>query len=161
MAVYSCAAELFEAARAAALDRDSIARQLATIKVAKGLSGVSYEGASVSGTSSDPTGCGRMAAMIDHESRLRKRMEADEELLGKCAAMLYGTAGDAGLAKAMGPSYADALFWRYLEGRSWESTARILGVSKTCAMDTAAAAMDAVDSFGARHLLSGTGIAED
>lgn len=160
MAVYSCAADLFEAARSAALDRDSICRQLSAIRASKGISGVSYEGSSVSGSSADPTGSGRMAAMIDHEGRLRRRMREDEELLGKCAAMLYGTAGDEGLAKSMGPSYADALFWRYLEARSWETVARILGVSKTCAMDTAAAALDAVDSFGAAKLLAGMGIAE-
>ncbi len=160
MAVYTCAAELFEAARTAALDRDSIARQLAAIQSSKGLSGVSYEGASVSGTGADPTRSDKMVASMDHERRLMRRMAEDEELLGKCAAMLYGSCGGQGLAKAMGPSYADALFWRYLEGSSWDTTARMLGVSKTRAIDMAQAALDAVDAYGAENLLAGMGIAE-
>lgn len=158
---YTSAGELFEAARCAAMERDSIKRQLEAVRASVGLSGVRYDGGSVSGTKADMHGDARLAAMVDHMERLKERVSQDEALLDACSVILYGPDGHGGVAKLAGHLCADAAFWRYLDGASWDKTARMTGVGRSAAMTHAAAALDTVDAYGIGRMLSGTGIAAD
>lgn len=158
---YRCARDLFDAARDAAIERASIMRQLDAIRASASLRGVRYDSASVSGTSSDHRGDARLAAMIDQQQRLHDRLADNEALLSACADILYGRDGNGGVARAVGSPYADVLFWRYLDGTSWDAAASMVGVSRASAIRCAAVALDAIDSYGLGRILQGTGIAAD
>lgn len=155
---FTSARELFEAARKASQDADTINRQLAAMEHrALGMSGGGFEPRVRSTPAHDRMGSA-VAALVDRETKLRAQLEADYALIDKACALLYGTDNERGL-RSLVEWPADALFHHYLALLTWDETANLLGYSTSYVRDQANAALDFVDANGAMWTELGIGFA--
>lgn len=90
----------------------------------------------------------RVVEVVDFEAVMRQRMEDDRELLSDAARVLYGEDGRAGVAKGMGSAYADAVYHRALDARTWDAVAREMYMAQSTVIRLYDAAMDYIDSAG-------------
>ncbi len=158
---YQSARELFEAAREASRDAERIRSQLLAMEGrALSLGGGGFDPRVSS--SHDPDRMGReISALVDRERELRRRQEEDYALLDLACAVLYGDDNDAGLDKLVPEGWwADVLWWRYLDGATWEEVGRAVGYSPRRCFDIAQAALDIVDANGLARTRQGLGGAE-
>lgn len=158
--MYRNARELFEAARDAVRDRESVARQLAVMDSRRhGGSSPIFGGGK--GSPRDVNGTAANIAYIDAETRMKVRVEEDERLVGVANAVLYGRDGLGGLAHLLGPQAADAVFWRYLGSETWGACEAACGMSRKTISSLIDASFDVLDAVGVERAVDGVGIAAD
>lgn len=157
---YTCAVDLFEAARAASLDIESTRRKMERVeqmRAAEGMRAQSYEAVGRGGVS-DPTS--RIDRRIDLEGIYERRLDEDYELVALADMVIYGReSGAAGVERLMGPDYADVLHFRYCAAETWGTVSDRVGKSASWCKIAAQAAIDQVDAYGIERMLSGTGVA--
>lgn len=90
----------------------------------------------------------RVVDVVDFEAVMETRLKRDRELLADAASVLYGEDGSAGVAKGMGSAYADAVYHRALDARTWDAVAREMYMAQSTVIRLYDAAMDYVDSAG-------------
>ena len=158
---FTSARELFEAAREASRDAERIRRQLAAMEQrALSLGGSGFE-PRVSATRERDRIGSAVAAAVDREQELRRRQQEDYELLDAACAVLYGRANEGGLDRLVPPWWADVLWWRYLDGATWERVGDAVGYSPRRCYDVAQAALEVADANGLARTSAGVGSADD
>ena len=159
---FTSARDLFEAAREASRDAERIRRQLTAMEDrAAALQSGGFEPRVRASREPDQVGT-RVAALVAREHELRKRQQEDYAMLDLACAVLYGDANKAGLDKLVPESWwADVLWWRYLDGSTWEQVGEAVGYSPRRCFDVAQAALEIVDAYGLARTRLGVGIADD
>jgi len=153
------AREFFEAARDAARDAASIARQLDGMESrALSLGGGGFEPRVRSTPDPDRMGAA-VSAKVDHEGILERRQEGDYRIIDAACAVLYGRDNRSGLYALVGWP-ADAIYHHYLALRTWDETARLMGYSTRHVQTCVAAALDVADANGQMWTELGEGMAE-
>lgn len=140
------AREYFETVRDAAVELDRTSRTLERMRARTMPKAQRYDAVGGGSGHSDPMD--RVVEVVDFEAVMRQRMEDDRELLSDAARVLYGEDGRAGVAKGMGSAYADAVFHRALDARTWNAVAREMYMAQSTVIRLYDAAMDYVDSAG-------------
>ena len=158
---YRDAREFFEAAREASRDAERIRRQLgAMAERAEALGGGGFEPRVRSTGEPDRMGS-RVAAMVDREAMLVERQADDYALIDAACRVLYGDGSDSGLVALVPESWwADVLWWRYLDGATWDEVGSAVGYSSRRCFDVAQAALDIADAYGMVATVGGIGCAE-
>ena len=158
---FGSARELFEAAREASRDAERIRRQLLAMEDRATSLGGGGLGARVRSTG-DPDRMGaRVAAKVDREQQLARRQTEDLNLVDRACEVLYGRGGGGGLDRLVPEAWwCDVLWWRYLEGATWEEVGEAVGYSPRRCFDVAQAALDIADAAGAFSAGIGMGVAE-
>ena len=161
MYTFTSARELFEAAREASRDAERIRNQLLAMEGrALSLGGGGFE-PRVSATHDHDRMGREVAALVDREQELRRRQEEDYAILDLACAVLYGDANDAGLDKLVPEGWwADVLWWRYLDGATWERVGRAVGYSPRRCFSVAQTALEIADAYGLARTRQGVGSAE-
>lgn len=155
MLQFSSARELMETAREASRDAERIRLQLLEMEARANKTGAGGFEPRVRGTA-DPDRIGRsVVSMVAREQELRGRRERDYEIIDVACAVLYGPDSRGGLAKATSTLWADTLWWRYLDGATWEETGRAVGYSPRQCYNIAAAALKAIDKDRSLWALAG------
>lgn len=152
--------EFFEAVREASRDAELCRRELAALEDAElAISGPSLD-AHVRGGSHDVM-AHRVVAYVDREASLHARIESDYDLIDAASTVLYGGDGMTdGLAKLCPPWWADAIYHRWVQGRTWDEVAALLCYSVRHVQHATAAAFDLMDANGLAATVAGTGHAE-
>lgn len=140
------AREYFETVRGAAVELDRTRRTLERMRARTQPKTQRYDAAGGGSGHSDPMD--RVVEVVDFEAVMRQRMEDDRELLSDAARVLYGEDGRAGVAKGMGSAYADAVYHRALDARTWDGVARVMFMSRSKVQQLYEAAADYVDAVG-------------
>ena len=140
------AREYFETVRDAAVELDRTSRTLERMRARTMPKAQRYDAVGGGSGHSDPMD--RVVEVVDFEAVMRQRMEDDRELLADAASVLYGEDGRAGVAKGMGSAYADAVYHRALDARTWDGVAREMYMAQSTVIRLYDAAMDYVDSAG-------------
>ena len=155
---FTCAREMFEATRDAALDLERCERQLRTLESREGLTGSIVK----HGPSARPDPMTQTDVRIDFESAIKKRMDDDTALIDATAKVLYGSEqnGDGGVASLAGSLAADCARWRYILAAKWDEIAQALNVSQRTARRQCDVAIETADTFGYIFTVSGVGFAE-
>lgn len=157
---YACARELFEAARAASSDAESVRRQLEAMgERAASLGGGGF-GQRVASTPDPQRMEGRVAALVDREREMVERQRADYAVIDLACRVLYGHGGEAGLSSLVPPWWCDVLWWRYLDCASWERVGSAVGYSAHRCWEVAQTAMEVCDGWGLLSVMAGRGRAE-
>lgn len=152
---YQSARDFFEAARCAAMEAQRTERQMERLAAAEG---VRTNGMTAgSGTRRDPNGMAATDARIDYERRMRRRLDEDRALVGRACSLAYGPSGDGGVARLLGASYADAIWWRYCSASSWACVAEAVGASSSTVRRWCDVVMDTIDSKGQDAVMAGIG----
>ena len=152
---------LFEAARDACEDIDRANRELEQVEArATAVGRPSLEPHGRDGGASDRVG-ERVAAAMDATARLEKRIERNFELVDVATGLLYGRDMHHGLATLMPAWVADALWWHYLAGTTWDDVAAMMGLSPRRVQGQARAAFELMDSLGMAKTVAGEGLAAD
>lgn len=140
------AREYFETVRDAAVELDRTSRTLERMRARTQPKTQRYGAAGGGSGHSDPMD--RVIEVVDFEAVMRQRMEDDRELLSDAARVLYGEDGRSGVAKGMGSAYADAVYHRALDARTWDGVARVMFMSRSKVQQLYDSALDYVDSAG-------------
>lgn len=140
------AREYFETVRDAAVELDRTSRTLERMRARTMPKAQRYDAVGGGSGHSDPMD--RVVEVVDFEAVMRQRMEDDRELLSDAARVLYGEDGRAGVARGMGSAYADAVYHRALDARTWDAVAREMYMAQSTVIRLYDAAMDYVDSAG-------------
>lgn len=140
------AREYFVTVRDAAVELDRTSRTLERMRARTQPKAQRYDAVGGGSGHSDPMD--RVVEVVDFEAVMRRRMEDDRELLADAARVLYGEDGRAGVAKGMGSAYADAVYHRALDARTWDAVAREMYMAQSTVIRLYDAAMDYVDSAG-------------
>lgn len=159
---YTCAIDLFEAARAASLDIESTRRKMERVeqmKAAESLRAQTYEAVGRGGVS-DPTS--RIDRRIDLEGIYERRLDEDYELVALADMVIYGReSGRGGVERLLGPDYADVLHFRYCAAETWGTVSDRVGRSDRWCREACRIAMEQIDAYGVGRMLDGLGIADD
>lgn len=128
MGELSTSRRYFEQVLSASRDAESCVRQLARLEGrAASLSGGSFEPRTRS--TPDPRRMeGRIATYVDMESKFESRMAEDYATIDRACAVLYGDDAHAGLYERSAV-WADVLWWRYLDGATWDRVGSAVGYS--------------------------------
>ena len=140
------AREYFETVRDAAVELDRTSRTLERMRARTMPKAQRYDAVGGGSGHSDPMD--RVVEVVDFEAVMRQRMEDDRELLSDAARVLYGEDGREGVAKGMGSAYADAVYHRALDARTWDGVARVMFMSRSKVQQLYDSALDYVDSAG-------------
>lgn len=144
--MFASARDLFESAREASRDAERIRLQLLAMRERAATGG----GTALTGrirSTPDPDRMGRaIGAMVDMEAALEERERDDYALIDEACCLLYGEDGSGGLDHEVPERWwADVLWWRYLDGATWEEVGRAVGYSPRRCFDVAQAALDIAD----------------
>lgn len=160
LSTYADARSFFETVRGVSVDLERTREALLRMEAREGVRAQGYEATGRSGSVSD-----RMAATdarMDYEERARRRVEEGYELIDLACRVLYGAeSGKGGLDRLMGSAVADAINFRYVDGRPWKEVAAMVGYSVSQCKRLCAAGMNACDFFGWDNLIQGEGSAEE
>ena len=153
------ARDIFEEARAAAIDAERTRRSLAAMEAREGVSGQSWEVRSSAGSPDPMSG---VDARLDREREWHARIERDYAVVDHACCILYGAAqdGHGGVAALLSASVADVLWWRYCAAESWRYAADVVGYSESWCHEHAQVAFDLIDSIGVSATIGGLGDAE-
>ena len=154
---YTCAKDLFDAARDAALDREAATRQLAHLDSRRFSMERRTDGTPSAHTATD--GIGASVAFLDFEAAVRRRLAEDDEVLKLATAVLYGSDGDSGASSLVSGRHADVVFNRYVRPHAWNKAAAICNVAPATARRMASELFDIVDAYGIERAIEGAGIA--
>lgn len=157
---YNTAQDLFEAARSAAQETARAAHQRQALEAKRERSGSSIVGGS-RGTKADVNGTAASNALVDFEALMDKRLARDQELLSYAAAIIYGEDGRGGVSRLLGSDYADPLFFRYCDARSWAETAAMCHMAVRTVQRHVLTAFETVDAVTFERAIAGEGLAED
>lgn len=160
---FSSARELFESAREASKDAERIRRQLLAMEARATSLGAGALGPRVASTPNPQRMADAVGAMVDREAALERRQAEDYDLIDFACTVLYGREQDgAGGIASLVPEtwWADVLWWRYLDGSTWEEVGSAVGYSWRRCFDVAQTALDIADGAGIDGCLSGSGSAE-
>lgn len=151
----------FESVRNAAQDVERCRALLATMEQrAQSIAGASFE-SRVRTSASDSMGR-QVAAYVDREARLHRRIESDYALIDLAHAVLYGSESlDDGLAALAPPWWADVLALHYCDLMTWAEVAAVVSYSASYVRLTANAALDLLDAHGLTDSVAGRGFAQD
>lgn len=157
---YMSARDLFDAARAAAMECERTRRMLLAMESTEAIAGHGMTERVRSGSVPDPMR--RTDARIDRERMWSARIEENERLIDLCHSILYGREqnGKGGVCALLGSVYADALWWHYLACETWARTGEMVGYSVTRCKDMRDVALDLVDTLGLPEVIDGIGFAE-
>lgn len=159
---FTDARDLFETARKASRDAEQIRQQLETMRERMTSLGGGAMGQRVSVGANEDRMADKVAALVDREQALRRRQSDDYAILDLACAVLYGDEREQGLDKLVPETWwADVLWWRYLDGATWEQVGEAVGYSPRRCFDVAQAALDIADAYGLARTRRGRGIAED
>lgn len=158
--MYRSSRDLFEAAREAAIDAEKCRRMLEAMeRKALRVASPSFE-ARVRGGNHDRISRD-VAALVDRETDLQARIDADYDLIGAACTVLYGRDGMSdGLASIAPAWWADAIYHHFLALRPWVEVGELLGISKSYVSKQASAAFDLMDANGMAATVEGRGDAE-
>ena len=160
MPLYSDAREFFEAVAEANRDAERVKRQLDALEQrALGMGGGGF-GPRVRSTPAHDRMGAAVAALVDQESTLTKRLEDDYALLNQAHALLYGTENDSGLWSLVGWR-ADALALHYVNGLKWSDVGVVLGYTEQHVWREAQVALDTCDGWGFFNVAHGMGAAQN
>lgn len=148
------AREYFERVRDASIELDRACRTLERMRSQVGVKTQRYDSPGVRG-GGDADPMARVDGIIDYERVMERRMEDDRALLHEAATVLYGEDGRGGVSKGMGSAYADAVYHRACDARTWDSCARIMFMSRGKVQQLFDAALDYVDSAGMDGAVAG------
>lgn len=153
------ARDLFDAARAAAMENERTRRMLMEMELRE-TGGGSSDVKISRGSISDPMR--RVDARIDKEALWGTRIEENERLMDYATCVLYGENqdGKGGVCALLGSAYADVLWWHYLGCETWKRVGEIVYYSERRCKQIRDIAFDLVDSIGVDAAIAGTGIAE-
>lgn len=145
------ASDFFRRVRAAAEDAESCRRQLARLEARELSLGGGVQGSRVRSTPDPHAMERRVVAYADREEALRVRMEADYDVIDLACSVLYGPEQDGrgGVSVLCGPLAADVLWWRYLDGATWDGVCAATGHSPSKCRKVAAAALSRMERTGA------------
>lgn len=151
----------FESVRSAAQDIERCRSLLATMEQrAQSIAGASFE-SRVRTSASDSMGR-QVAAYVDRETKLHRRIESDYALIDLAHAVLYGSESlDDGLAALAPPWWADVLALHYCDLMTWAEVAAVVSYSASYVRLTANAALDLLDAHGLTDSVAGRGFAQD
>ena len=152
---FSRARDLFESARAAAIDVETVERQLARMESSALSLGGGSAGSPVSSTPDPQRSARRSEALMDREASLRRRLDEDWALIDLASAVLYGREADAGLAALVPSWWCDAIWWHYLGLASWADAADRVGYSEQRCKQVVMPAFDTIDSWGLVAVMEG------
>ena len=156
---YPSAREFFEAVRDASREAERTRLTLMRREAREGVRAQGYEAQGRSGHTSDRTAA--TDARIDHEERMRERIEADYALIDLACRVLYGEeSGKGGVDRLMGSAVADCISFRYVDSRPWPEVAALMGYSRwsvNSLRDLCQQGFDAVDALGWEHVIDGVG----
>lgn len=157
---YESSRELFESAREAARDARRCKAQLDELERHTLSIGSPSFDAHVHGGDRDHM-ARRVAAYIDRESELDRRIEDDYRLIDAATACLYGRDGMSDGLSTLAPSWwADAIWWHYLGLEQWSVVAKLMGCSSPQLRRNVRAAFEIMDANGMVGTVSGFGLAE-
>lgn len=160
MPLYSNAREFFNAVAEANRDAERVKRQLDALEQrALGMGGGGF-GPRVRSTPNPDRMGAAVAALVDQEAALNKRLEDDYALLNKAHALLYGTDNESGLWSLVGWR-ADALALHYVNGLRWAEVGSVLGYTEQHVWREAQVALDTCDGWGFFNVTHGLGAASD
>lgn len=154
---YSCARDLFDAARDASIDREAASRQLRNLDSRRFSTARRTDGMPSSHAPSDGTAAS--VAFLDFEAAAKRRISEDDALLRLAIGVLYGTDGMGGAASLLTPSHADVVFQRYVSAYTWDKAAAVCNVAPSTAKRMASELFDVVDAYGFERAVDGAGIA--
>lgn len=158
---FESARALFECAREASKDAERIRSQLEAMEEMATSLGGGWTGQRVSGGAPHDRMADGVAARLDRRRALRRRQREDYAVLDLASAVLYGTDREQGLDKLVPEGWwADVLWWRYLDGATWEEVGRAVGKSPRRCFTVAQAALDIADAYGLARTRDGRGMAE-
>ena len=158
--MYADAREFFNAVAEANRDAERVKRQLDALEHrALGMSGGGFEPRVRSTPAHDKMGSS-VAALVDQESTLTKRLEDDYALLNQAHALLYGTDNESGLWSLVGLR-ADALALHYVNGLRWAEVGSVLGYTEQHVWREAQVALDTCDGWGFFNVTHGLGAAQN
>ena len=148
------AREYFDRVRDASIELDRACRTLERMRAQVGVKTQRYDSPGVhGGGNADPMA--RVDGIIDYERVMERRMEDDRALLQEAATVLYGEDGRGGVSKGMGSAYADAVYHRACDARTWDSCARMMFMGRSRVAELYNAALDYVDSVGVEGAMAG------
>lgn len=158
---FESARDLFEAAREAAIDAEKCRRMLEAMeRKALRVASPSFE-ARVSGGDHDRISRD-VAALVDRETDLQARIDADYDLIDAACTVLYGRDGMSDGLSAIGPAWwADAVYQRYLAARPWPEVGYLMGYNVSHVRRCVNAAFELMDANGMVGTIDGHGSAED
>ena len=136
----------FNQARDAARDLDRMTKALERMKSGEGIGGASLGPMAPHGSISDPMS--KVDARLDRESIWSRQIEECQQTVDTATAILYGTDGRTGLARALGNLYADTLWLRYLDSRTIKAIAILYQCSRSRVYHLTQIALDFIDSNG-------------
>lgn len=154
---YSCARDLFEAARDASLDREAAARQLRHLDSRRFSTARRTDGMPSGHVPSDGTAAS--VAYLDFEAAAKRRVAEDDALLLLATRVLFGADGMGGAASLISAQHADVVFHRYISAYTWDKAASVCGVAPTTAKRMASELFDTVDAYGVERAVAGVGMA--
>ena len=159
---YASARGFFEAVRDASAEAERTRLALVRMEAREGVRAQSYEARGRSGHLSDRTAA--TDARIDHEARMRERLECDYEMIDLACRVLYGEeSGKGGLDALMGSAVADAISFRYVDARPWSEVAALTGYSSDSVKSLKALCdqgFECIDFLGWANVIGGRGEAE-
>lgn len=150
------ASDFFASVREAASEAARIERRIERMRGS--LQGGSSGVASASGARADVHGTAAIDRAIDYEARVRPVLDADRALVERARRVLYGDDGDGGVAKGIGSDYADAVWWRACEARTWDEVADACAASRSTAKRWYSVAIDYIDAVGFEGADEGAGV---
>lgn len=156
---FSCAKDFFDSVRDASIDYERTRKVIERMKTSEGVNAQSYT-ERVNATSTDVNRTCKIDARMDYESRVRQRMEDDLALIDMASNVIYGAGSFGGIAALLGSAYADAMWWRFCAGGSWQETSAGSGMSERWCQEAVCTAIDQVDAYGMVRVVQGLGIAE-
>ena len=158
---YSCARELFEAAREAMHDIERTAHLLDSMEAREGLHAHPIAISRNGSGHADPM---RLTdTRMDAEAAAHRRLEEDWRLVDLANALCYGKwyDGEGGVDALLDSMHADCLYWVYLSGEKMGTITRILQRNNSTVHRMVRVAFETLDAYGLQRAIDGTGIAMD
>lgn len=87
-------------------------------------------------------------ASVQHEGRLKARIERDSDVIDRATRVLYGDEYGRGGLSEVSPQGADVLWWRYCHDAAWKQISSVMGVSVTSCHTWLNEALSMIDECG-------------
>ena len=157
---YPSARDLFEAASEAARDVRRVNALLDRMEEeSASVPSPSFEPRGRRGSTSDRVGR-TVTRVLDRTEALERRLDEDYRLIDAATTVLYGADGMSdGLAALCPAWWCDALYFHYIQLRTWAEVGALVSYSPVHCRRVVAAALDVADAHGLHATLAGQGVA--
>ena len=145
--------DFFESAREAAAELERIERRIDSMR--SNLSGGGSGVASTGGQRGDAHGMGKVDAAVDYEARMRPLLEQDRRILDRACRVLYGDGNGGGVARGIGNRYAEAVWHRALDAKTWKEVAAACDASTATVRRWYDVSMNYIDAVGFDGAIAG------